>query len=253
MSEITFYHVMLAVSLTSALITLPILLFVSAPYGRHERQGWGPRIGATLGWISMEAPAPLLFALFFSIGDRRDNLPALVFLLLWEMHYIHRAFVFPFRRRGGGKLMPLAIAGSAFAFNLMNGYLQGRGLNRFVPLRPVEWLVDPRFLAGTALFVAGLAINLRSDAILFLLRRPGQTGYSIPRGGLYRWVSCPNYLGETVEWTGWAIATWSRPGLVFAVWTAANLLPRALSHHRWYQRQFADYPAGRKALIPFLL
>jgi hypothetical protein len=37
------------------------------------------------------------------------------------------------------------------------------------------------------------------------------------------------------------------------VWTAANLVPRAVAHHRWYRERFADYPAERKALVPFLL
>jgi hypothetical protein len=54
-------------------------------------------------------------------------------------------------------------------------------------------------------------------------------------------------------WTGWAVATWSLAGLSFALFTAANLIPRAVSHHRWYRRTFADYPRRRKAVIPGLL
>ena len=51
--------------------------------------------------------------------------------------------------------------------------------------------------------------------ILRNLRAPGETGYKIPVGGLFRWVSSPNYFGELLEWTGWAIATWSIPGVAF--------------------------------------
>jgi protein-S-isoprenylcysteine O-methyltransferase Ste14 len=69
---------------------------------------------------------------------------------------------------------------------------------------------------------------------------------------MYRWISCPNYFGEIVEWIGWAIATWSLAGLAFALWTAANLAPRARSHHQWYRESFADYPQERKALVPRL-
>jgi protein-S-isoprenylcysteine O-methyltransferase Ste14 len=67
---------------------------------------------------------------------------------------------------------------------------------------------------------------------------------------LFEWVSCPNYLGEIVAWAGWALATWSPAGLVFAVWTFANLAPRAWSHHRWYRSNFPEYPKERKALVP---
>ena len=70
---------------------------------------------------------------------------------------------------------------------------------------------------------------------------------------MFRWVSCPNYFGEIVEWSAWALLTCSLPGLVFAIWTAANLIPRALAYHRWYREEFADYPASRKAVIPGLL
>jgi 3-oxo-5-alpha-steroid 4-dehydrogenase 1 len=69
---------------------------------------------------------------------------------------------------------------------------------------------------------------------------------------MYRFISCPNYLGEIMIWTGWAIATWSLAGLSFLVWTMANLIPRARAHHCWYKEQFPDYPPERKALVPGL-
>ena len=56
--------------------------------------------------------------------------------------------------------------------------------------------------------------------------------------------------GEILEWTGWAVATWSLGGLAFCVFTAANLIPRARSNHRWYRENFSDYPPNRRALIP---
>ncbi|HDP80029.1 MAG TPA: DUF1295 domain-containing protein, partial [Spirochaetes bacterium] len=94
--------------------------------------------------------------------------------------------------------------------------------------------------------------NMHADHVLKNLRSPGETGYRIPAGGLYRFVSCPNYFGEILEWTGWALATWSLPGLAFALFTMANLVPRARAHHRWYHETFPDYPAERKRVIPFL-
>jgi 3-oxo-5-alpha-steroid 4-dehydrogenase 1 len=32
-----------------------------------------------------------------------------------------------------------------------------------------------------------------------------------------------------------------------------NLLPRALSHHKWYNEEFDGYPPERKAVVPFVL
>lgn len=77
-------------------------------------------------------------------------------------------------------------------------------------------------------------------------------GYQVPQEGLYEWVSCPNYFGETIEWVGYAIASSSLAAAAFAFFTFANLAPRAHAHHKWYQQQFANYPASRKAYIPLI-
>jgi protein-S-isoprenylcysteine O-methyltransferase Ste14 len=230
------------------------LQFVSAPYGRHLREGWGPRINATVGWVVMEAPSPLVFFAFWLAGDpaRRFSATGLAFLVLWQAHYVYRSFIFPFRRQGGQREMPLSIVMMSILFNLANGYLNARWIYTLGPERPAAWLADPRFIGGVALFVIGSAINRQSDRILFNLRKPGERGYRIPYGGFYRFVSCPNYLGELVEWTGWALCTFSPAGLAFALASAANLLPRARTHHRWYKETFADYPRERKAIVPFL-
>jgi protein-S-isoprenylcysteine O-methyltransferase Ste14 len=105
---------------------------------------------------------------------------------------------------------------------------------------------------GAAIFAGGWVLNVRSDRTLINLRQPGETGYKVPYGGGYRFVTSPNYLGEILEWTGWAILTWSLAGVSFALFTAANLAPRALANHRWYHEKFADYPPERRRLIPFI-
>ena len=84
------------------------------------------------------------------------------------------------------------------------------------------------------------------------LRAPGEIGYKIPHGGLFELVSSPNYFGEITQWCGWALATWSLPGLGFALFTAANLVPRAWSNRAWYIARFPDYPKERKSVIPFI-
>jgi protein-S-isoprenylcysteine O-methyltransferase Ste14 len=252
-SEIAFFHGLLWIYAALGALAFVALFFIVAPYGRHRRNGWGPTIDDTLGWVVMESVSAVAFAACFALGERRTSPVAITFLVLWEVHYVNRAFIFPFRRSGAPRRMPVVVCAMAVVFNLMNGYLNGRWLNTLSPPTPDGWFTDPRFLAGVTLFVAGYLINLQSDEILRRLRGPGETGYKIPTGGLYRWVSSPNYLGEIIEWCGFALATWSLPGLAFALWTVANLAPRAVSHHRWYREKFPDYPAERRALIPYLL
>ena len=77
--------------------------------------------------------------------------------------------------------------------------------------------------------------------------------YQVPDRFLYRFISCPNYFSESVQWLGWAIMVMGLPAWLFFFWTVANLLPRAISHHRWYKENASGYPKAKKAFLPFIL
>lgn len=250
MSERIFFDGLIIAWFVLAAATFVSLFFVTAPYGRHSRKGWGPALPSRLGWLIMEAPSALVFALCFAFGRHREMPTAWIFLGIWEVHYLYRAFVYPWLLREKDRHMPFSVVGMAVLFNTANAYLNGRFVFTFSGGYPISWLSHPAFLVGLGLFLTGFGINQWADRVLHHLRRPGETGYRIPYGGLYRWISCPNYFGEIVEWIGWAVATWSLAGLTFAVWTCANLAPRARANHRWYHRHFEGYPPQRKALLP---
>jgi steroid 5-alpha reductase family enzyme len=146
--------------------------------------------------------------------------------------------------------MPLTVISAGIVFNVTNAFLNGSYIITNTPHYPATWLSDIRFMTGIVIFIAGMIINRHSDLILYRIRQSGPGDYAIPEGGLFRWVSCPNYLGEMLIWTGWMVSTWSPVAAAFALWTIANLAPRARSHHRWYQQHFEAYPADRHALIP---
>jgi len=223
-----------------------------APYGRHHRSGFGPAMGARLAWMVMEAPSPLGMVCLFVVGNRAGDRVAEIFLGLWLCHYLYRAFVYPWLLPASSRPMPIVVAGSGAFFNLVNAYLNGRWLFALGPLRPDAWLASPIFLLGTAMFFAGMAVHVLADRELRRIRAASGGRRGVPVGPLFRLVSCPNYTGEILEWTGFAIATWSPGGFIFALWTIANLVPRALHHHRWYRANFASYPRERRALVPFL-
>lgn len=130
--------------------------------------------------------------------------------------------------------------------------LQSQGLCQFHAYPP-EYIFSLRFVFGVTLFVLGFGINLQADSILRNLRKPGESGYKIPRGGAFQYVSGAHFFGEIVEWLGFAIAVNDLSAYAFVVYTASNLIPRGLSHHHWYKVKFKDYPTNRKAVIPFIL
>jgi protein-S-isoprenylcysteine O-methyltransferase Ste14 len=252
MSELELHRYLVLTIFVAAALTFVALFFVTAPYGRHLREGWGPTLPARIGWVVMESPTVLLFIYVYSLGENARSAAPLALLGLWQFHYVYRTFIYPLRIRKNAHRMPVSIIGMAVLFNSINAYINARWISQFGDYADA-WLFSPMFITGATIFFAGWAINQHADLVLFRLRGDGDSAYRIPRGGMYRYVSCPNYLGEILEWAGWAVAAWSTAGLAFAVFSLANLLPRAIANHRWYRNEFPDYPPARKAMVPYLL
>jgi len=234
-----------------AVVIIPLLLRITVPYGRHASQAWGPGLDNKWGWFLMELPVVLVFSWYFFTGSAEKSAPVYVFYALFMLHYFNRAFIFPFRIKSQGEKMPWLIILMAVFFNYANGFFNGYWFGTLSPAYSNAWFYDPRFIIGIVLFFSGMYINISSDQILLNLRKGGKKGYYIPYGGLFKYVASPNLLGEIIEWLGWALMCWCLPAFSFALWTLANLLPRALDHHRWYRFRFENYPVNRKAIFPF--
>ena len=256
-----FYDICFIMTIMGAVVWV-CLYFVDAGYGKMTSEKWGPAISNKIGWMVMECPVFLVLLYFWSKSPVRFDVPYLLFFLFFEFHYLHRAFIAPLLMRGKSK-MPLIIMLLSVAFNLINGYMQGKWLFELAPQHPdyqmlysSAWLHDPRFIAGTVIFFVGMAINWHSDYIIRHLRKPGDTKHYLPKGGMYNFVTSANYLGEIIEWLGWAILTWSVAGFVFFWFTMSNLVPRSNSIYNKYKLEFADEFESRrprlKRILPFI-
>lgn len=250
-----FYYTVVCVMLALAVVVFIALHRVTAGYGMMYNKKWGPAVGNRLGWLLMEAPVFVAMLLFWLLSPRRGEVAPAVMASLFLLHYFQRSFIFPLLIKGKGR-MPFAIIAMGVVFNLINAYMIGGWLFWVSPEEtyPPSWLGSPLFILGTVIFFTGMAININSDHIIRSLRKPGDTRHYIPRGGMYKYVASANYFGELTEWIGYAILTWSLGGLAFAVWTFANLAPRARSIHRRYIAEFGDEYArlNRKYIIPFI-
>ncbi|KAA0710638.1 3-oxo-5-alpha-steroid 4-dehydrogenase 1 [Triplophysa tibetana] len=141
-----------------------------------------------------------------------------------------RSLIYPFLIRGG-KSTPFISFALAFVFCIYNGYLQTRYLSHYAEYPP-DWVTRPYFITGSCLWLTGWIINIHSDHILRNLRKPGETGYKIPRGGMFNYVSGANFFGEIVEWAGFALAAHSIHSAAFAIFTLVVLSSRAIAHHK---------------------
>lgn len=233
-----------------AIMVFFTLFFKKAPYGRYDQKHNTLKIPATVSWCLMEIPSVIAFLVIFLMSP--PKVYTWVFFVMWQCHYVYRSLIYPFRLKNAKKV-PITITLSATFFTAVNGFINAYWLTHIQEIT-IATLQSTHFIIGLILFISGFVINQNSDNILFSLAKNKKTGsYSVPYGGMFRFVSCPNYFGEMLEWLGWGIATWSLAGFSFTLWTIANLAPRAIAHHYWYRGHFSNYPLERKAFIPFVL
>ena len=250
-----FFTIFLCAMVAVAGIVFVALYFVDAGYGMFTSKKWGFSLNNKLAWVLMEAPVAILLLLFWFFSKRNAMLTPFIFLLFMQIHYIQRAFIFPLLIKGKNR-MPISIMFMGIFFNICNAFMQGYWIFYRSPLEMYDnaWLQTPQFIIGACLFFAGFIINIDSDRRIRNLRKHGDSKHYLPHGGMFNYVTSANYFGELVEWTGFAIATWSMSGWVFVIWTFANLVPRANACYKKYCHEFGDEMKSKKLkrIIPFI-
>jgi len=211
----------------------------------------GPTVPGRIDWYFHSTSLMALARAILRGGRHMDNPANTILMCCFGFHYVWRSFVFPNLLRAP-KPCSLVLLAMTSGFCLLNGWLQSRALCAYDDIGSAT---HPRFLLGVALFLVGWYTNVSSDLALTRLRKPGESGYKIPRGGLFEYVSGANFLGEIVEWSGFSIAAGGTLATAtFAAFTLCNIGPRAITHHQNYLERFkGTYPKHRKALIPYVL
>uniref|UniRef100_G1N3N3 Steroid 5 alpha-reductase 1 n=1 Tax=Meleagris gallopavo TaxID=9103 RepID=G1N3N3_MELGA len=207
------------------LMHLSIFLVSYSLYGALFRTDKDDRaVCCEVSWLGKVLSSTTMpFTLMLS-PENRDRLCVILYIYLCNrfsflVHY--RALIFPFLIRQG-KPTPFFTFLLALLFCIYNGYLQGRSLSTYAEY-PSDWL--KRFMG----WLIGMAINIHSDHILRNLRKPGETGYKIPRGGMFEYVSGANFFGEILEWFGFSLACCTIESLAFALCTLFILGSRTYS------------------------
>jgi 3-oxo-5-alpha-steroid 4-dehydrogenase 1 len=255
------FHTLLCYNVILFFLVAAICLIagITAPYGRYYSQDknsfWlhGPPVPTLIAWVVQESPALVLPTWMTIVGwssgaSPLAQWPNRILLGMFIAHYFYRTLIFPVRLNSK-RPVPSVVVFMAYLFCTVNGYIQGRYFSALASY-PSTWLHDIRFITGVAFFTCGWFINFHSDNILFALRdssakacrettqvadaaSASKSNYKIPRGGMFEYVSGANYFGECLEWFGFALASWSLPGLTFAAATLLNVGPRAYEHHKW--------------------
>ena len=132
---------------------------------------------------------------FLSPAD--DKGIAWIFFIIWNVHYFNRSIIFPLRQKQTAKC-PIAIVLSAVFFNIINGFTNGYFLG-YLAQYDFNYIYSVEFIIGFMVLILGIIINIKSDNILIQIKKKNN-GYQVTNGFLYNYVSCPNYLGEFIDW-----------------------------------------------------
>lgn len=257
-----YYYFLLGMTVLAAVV-FTVLQFVTPAYGLTFNNRWGVSIRSNWGWFLMESPVFLLMLIIYVAALRNgtpftcDTFPwaATVIFVFFQLHYLQRSYVFPSKMKGTSK-MPLSIIFTGFFFNMTNAYMQGGWLFYVHPEQyTLSWLWSPQFIIGTVIFFTGMVINMRADIVIRALRKDKyDNNYYLPASPIFKRVNSVNYFGELLEWTGFAILSWSMAGVVFLLWAVANLVPRSKAVYERYEQLFGEEFKQQKRykIFPFI-
>jgi hypothetical protein len=237
------------------IVTFFALFFIPAHYGRfYDDKKSFVTLPNKLAWFLEEIPnlgVSTYYMYYYIIESQTINWINFLMIGFFFVHYVHRALVFPLKI-ANTKKMPIEIIFLGATFCFVNGLMQNRSIFLFSNYR-LNNLYSPSFVTGVLVYLLGMYINIYHDYHMINLKK-GSSGYFIPYGFLFDYISCPNYFGEIIEWIGYALCCQTFSGWIFAFATFSNLFPRAIDYHKWYNSKFKnEYPKSRKAIIPFII
>jgi hypothetical protein len=112
---------------------------------------------------------------------------------------------------------------------------------------------------GLELFLIASVLQYSSHKILASIRNQStgasRYAYTVPKGGMFNFVSCPHYLAELLIYASFAIVSRGTIGsLLLLTFVSITMVSQGIKTHRWYLHIFSkEKLEGRKAIIPFLL
>lgn len=175
-------------------------------------------------------------------------------LVAWTVHYAKREIETLFVHRFSHATMPLSNLGKNCAY-----YWGFAAYVSFFVNHPLYTPPPPDLVySGACLFYFMEMGNFTCHWTLRQLRPPGTRVRKIPTGGLFEYVTCPNYTYEILAWLGFNLMTRTVAGGLFMLAGAMQMFIWAGGKHRNYRKEFNGedgkplYPKSRKKLVPFL-
>ena len=170
---------------------------------------------------------------------------------LITLHYVKRELETLFVHKFSAATMPARnIFKNSFHYWVISGLFLGYFI--YGPTSSAAGPIEPILTyAGVLFYIVGELGNLAAHLTLGSLRSRGGKERGIPQGWAFKLVTCPNYMFETLSWTGIALVTRSWAGLVFLAISGGQMWLWAKKKEMRYRREFGDkYKKKRSFMIP---
>ena len=156
-----YFNIFLIVMALLALAVYIALHYFEAGYGYLFNRKYGFPIPNRIGWVLMECPVFIAMTVLWLLSDRTWEAAPLALLILFQGHYLQRAFIFPLLIRGNSK-MPAGIVGMGMLFNTLNALMQGGWIFYVSPADYYAgWFAQPYIYIGGALFGIWFAARIK--------------------------------------------------------------------------------------------
>jgi hypothetical protein len=248
----SFFDYLIQFLFAASCLLVLYVTFRCIPYGKTYTRGssfFKVELPDRFCMITIHLPVLVVFIyahVYFPNGDLTS-----VASLLYIVHYIHRGLIYPWFRRSQSKPWPL----ETFLYFLVEKFLETTIVGRALIFDSVRHHVALQLFLCVGVIGCAIVAGVH-DYKLCGLRKSGDTGYQIPQGLLFKWISGPNYLFELLEW---CFFIWFLPiNIVLATFAAlvlVNISGRAeWNHDAYVKRLFKNkYLDDRCPYIPFVM
>ena len=238
------------INLVLSFVAMVFVAFYAIPYGKNYQRGKSylkAELPDRFAFILSNIGGPILFVLL-KISWPNGNLLNIE-SFLYIAHYIHRALIYPFFRSKFSKPWPL----ESFIYYTFANVCEGIIAARAQTFSGIERNIFIKIILAIVIVACAVAAAIH-DYRICALRTSTDTGYKIPQGLGFKWVSGPNYSFEILEWAFYCcFMGFNTSTCAFGMWHLVNLSGRAEATHRWYKSFFkSKLPADRTPYIPFI-
>lgn len=212
----------------------------------------GPQIAwRTVFLVEYLGPMIIHPALFTLLPSSPPSTAQTFSCALITLHFVKRELETLFLHRFSAATMP---ARNIFKNSAHYWLLAGGNIAYWIyqPNSPTARQPNPVIMyLGVLLFFIGEAGNLSTHITLRKLRSAGGKERGIPSGFGFNLVTCPNYMFETIAWTGITLVTSSLSTLLFVIVAVGQMGVWAGGKEKKYRREFGDkYKKKRSVILP---